>query len=653
MLKKLVFLNILLITFIFSQEWQWLHPSPTGVNLKGIWFFNPEVGIVCGDAGVILKTTDGGQTWTKINSQTYRNLNDIYFVNENKGFIVADSALILITEDGGNSWTKRQITPYYHFLAINFPNRDTGFLCGYQGKIYRTTNGGNSFTAKTSGTTQILYDLSFPPNNGTIGYVCGYNGTILKTTNGGDSWQALNSQTTVALFTIDFPENPNVGYVAGDYGQIRKTTDGGLTWVAKASGTINPIKAIKFLNNNVGFYCANNGVLRKTTDGGDNWTPINLPVTVNLNKIFILDENNIFLCGDNGVILKSTDGGNNWQILTNFVAFNNWLAIAFPNENTGFVCGGLSPAGMRTNNGGLTWEAMDMNNSSFIVNALYFTNAANGSACGDAHDAQLYLAYTQDGGYSWTRTPAPPAPPPDTFPKYDLHFPSSSVGYACGERGTIIKTTNGGRSWSSVAAAGTGRNYGIFFVDNNTGFVCGSGGIYKTTNGASSWTRVFDAPAYDLYFINSQTGYAVGDSGKIYKTVNGGTNWTTITTPTNKKLNAIFFVNNTGYAVGDQGVVLRTTDGGNNWQLEPIPFKGNLNELWVINEDVVILCGDNGAILKRLPVGIKETQGEKIILRKKIAHNNILYDVTGKIVKKPKKGVYFIKEKRIKKIIIF
>lgn len=652
MCKKLTLLIILLSVFLFSQEWQWVHPYPTGVNLRGIWFFNPQVGIVCGDAGVIMKTTDGGQTWTKINSQTYRNLHDIHFINENKGFIVAESALILITEDGGNTWTRRQITPYYHFLAIDFPTADTGFLCGYQGKIYRTTNGGNSFVAKTSGTTQILYDVSFSPNNGRIGYICGYNGTILKTTNGGDSWQPLNSGTTIAFFTINFPENPDIGYVAGDYGQIRKTTDGGQTWQAKSSGTIYPIKSIKFLNNNVGFYCGNNSALRKTTDGGDNWLPINLPITVNLNKIFILDENNIFICGDNGVILKSTDGGENWQVLTNFVAFNNWLSVCFPNSNTGFVCGGLSPAGMKTNDGGVTWDSMDMNNSSFIVNALYFTDDVNGSACGDAHDAQLYLAYTRNGGETWTRTPSPPAPPPDTFPKYDLHFPSSSVGYACGDRGTIIKTTDGGRTWSSIPSAGTGRNFTVFFTDNNTGFVGGSAGIYRTTNGGFSWTRVYDAQVFDIFFINSQVGYACGDSGKIYKTVNGGTNWTAITTPTTRNLNALFFIGNTGYAVGDGGTVLKTTDG-TNWQLEPIPFKGNLNEIWMISEEEVFICGDNGAILKRIPVAIKEAKSEKIIIKEKISENTLLYDVTGKIVNKPKKGIYFLKEKKIRKIIIF
>lgn len=651
-MRKIFFFGFLIFILVSAQEWEWLHPSPTGVNLKGVWFFNQEVGIVCGEAGTILKTTDGGETWQKISSPTFRNLNDIHFINENKGFIVGDSAIILITEDGGQTWTRRQITPYNHFLAIDFPRSDTGFLCGYNGKIYRTTNSGTSFASQNSGVTEILYDISFPPNNATIGYACGYNGTILKTTDGGQTWTG-GSVGNIAFFSLDFPENPNVGYVAGDYGQIKKTTDGGLTWQGIPSGTSNPIKSIRFLNNNIGFYCGNNGTIRKTTNGGNNWVALSVPVSVNLNKIYLLNENVIFVVGDCGTILKSTDGGENWQLLTRVIAYNNWTSICFPDANTGFVCGGLSPAGMRTNDGGRNWEIMDMSNMSWQVNALYFTSTSNGAAVGDAHDNILYVSYTTNGGYSWA---TPPITPPDTFSKYALHFPTTSIGYACGERGSVIKTTNGGRNWSPVANAGTGRNFAVFFTDANTGFVGGGYGIYRTTNGGSGWIRTLDSVVYSIYFLNSQTGFACGNNGKIYKTTNGGSSWTIISTPATRKLNSIFFIGNTGYAGGDMGTFLKTTDGGNTWTLEPIPFKGNINAIWMIDENEVFVCGVNGAILKRMPTGIKENENShNVIFKKKINSQYLIYNIAGNKIKEiKKKGIYFIKEKKgVKKIVIF
>ena len=74
-------------------------------------------------------------------------------------------------------------------------------------------------------------------------------------------------------------------------------------------------------------------------------------------------------------------------------------------------------------------------------------------------------------------------------------------------------------------------------------------------------------PVWSLYFTSHDTGYAVGshhltETG-ILRTTNGGTDWQAQTSGTTKILHAVYFINSrTGFIVGDSGVVLKTTNGG-------------------------------------------------------------------------------------------
>ncbi len=66
-------------------------------------FLTPNIGYCSGGEGVILKSTNGGNTWQSQNSGTVTNLESIYFVNELVGIAVGGtpiSAIILKTTDG-------------------------------------------------------------------------------------------------------------------------------------------------------------------------------------------------------------------------------------------------------------------------------------------------------------------------------------------------------------------------------------------------------------------------------------------------------------------------------------------------------------------------------------------------------------------------
>jgi photosystem II stability/assembly factor-like uncharacterized protein len=71
------------------------------------------------------------------------------------------------------------------------------------------------------------------------------------------------------------------------------------------------------------------------------------------------------------------------------------------------------------------------------------------------------------------------------------------------------------------------------------------------------------------YFVNENTGWAVGRGGTILRTINGGANWSFQLSGTLNDLNSVaFFDANIGYIVGDKGIILATNDGGVKWVIQ-------------------------------------------------------------------------------------
>src|SRR5207237_8817159 len=47
-----------------SSSWHWQNPLPQGNNLRGASFVDADTGTAVGDYGIIVRTTDGGNSWT-------------------------------------------------------------------------------------------------------------------------------------------------------------------------------------------------------------------------------------------------------------------------------------------------------------------------------------------------------------------------------------------------------------------------------------------------------------------------------------------------------------------------------------------------------------------------------------------------------------
>ena len=199
---------------------------------------------------------------------------------------------------------------------------------------------------------------------------------------------------------------------------------------------------------------------------------------------------------------------------------------------------------------------------------------------------------------------------------YSIHFATNLVGFAGGLSATVLKTTDGGATWfdisanlpaiiTSYAQYSTQEINDFYFLNANTGFAVGYNGIIlKTNDGGTSWnfSGSLGAGTYrSVWFVDPTTGFIASHGKKIKKTVNGGENWAdwvSEETTFNHFFEIRFFNATTGVAIGDGGVIFRTVDAGENWTRATVTpaASGQLWGLEIVSESVGYASGQSGQI---------------------------------------------------------
>lgn len=159
-----------------------------------------------------------------------------------------------------------------------------------------------------------------------------------------------------------------------------------------------------------------------------------------------------------------------------------------------------------------------------------------------------------------------------------IYFADENNGWVAGWGQIILHTTDGGQSWGLQNTPVTSL-YCVFFTDLQNGWASGLGGdVIHTSNGGNTWVFQDNLDFQDifkLYFTDPNHGWAAGGffdflSGSygraIYNTTNGGQNWNVQYDVTfQPELSSIYFVDgSTGYAAGGSAV-MKTTNGGASW----------------------------------------------------------------------------------------
>jgi len=197
---------------------------------------------LCTTAGYIYFSEDGGATWTAQESGTIsaNNYNHIHFASESEGFCVGDSNTIVRTTDGGTTWT-----------AVTGPAAEVGndaqsvtrnvdsdiWWVGYDGNttLYYTTDDGDNWTERAFTGSGVaggeVADIAF--YNDLCGWMISNTtapvGTIHRTRDGGYTWEAVDTSITNAGLNAIWPCSCNLAFAVGE-------ASGGTAVILKVSG---------------------------------------------------------------------------------------------------------------------------------------------------------------------------------------------------------------------------------------------------------------------------------------------------------------------------------------------------------------------------------------------------------------------------------
>lgn len=302
------------------------------------------------------------------------------------------------------------------------------------------------------------------------------------------TWSKIDVPTDHFLRSVYFVDSL-YGWAVGNGGVIIHTQDGGQNWVHQNSGADHDIVDVVFLNRNYGWASSFNytgspygTILLKTFNGGQDWISEPYPVdNLFMNCILLRDSLNLWMGGSPHAIVSSDDGGITWQqaaVDTSILAFFPVLSIRFWDDNIGYACGGMFEiAGViwRTTNGGLSWQAIEpVFAPADEVYELHLYDALNVIGSGGDPDFGYGVAFirTDDGGETWTYEELGLQ-----GNSFDLDFRNETEAWApLGQKKKLIYSLDGGVTWTEIDTPEETAIFDMMFPDTLHGFACGMGG---------------------------------------------------------------------------------------------------------------------------------------------------------------------------------
>ncbi len=373
------------------------------------------------------------------------------------------------------------------------------------------------------------------------------------------------------------------------------------------------------------------------------WQPLTsiLSNTISSNQrfddVFFLNENLGWAAnGYFSEVFKTTDGGTNWISQTTGAALGSshyFRNIEFLDENIGFL-GTLNQKFYKTIDGGTTWNLVtNITPNPSAICGLDCIGTSTVYGCG-AYFGPAYIIKSIDSGNTWQFIDMSAY----ASALVEINFIDENIGFASGNNatgGVILKTTDGGTTWTQLLNTGTNGDYvwKLQILNSNNNVLFGSveavtpnpGRLAKSIDGGLTWTlqNAPESVVQAVGFLNENHGWMGGHTTGFYETLDGGATWTN--TGVGSNLNRIFFIGNTAYASGRTIYKMSSLLSNSDFEeqdrtnlkvsVSPNPLSDKLNiEIDFLAEDHILidLYDNTGKLVKKLikddinSIGIKK-----------------------------------------------
>ncbi|WP_347175216.1 VPS10 domain-containing protein [Polaribacter uvawellassae] len=531
------------------------------------------------DSG-IYKSTDSGENWTKKNKgiiETNIVFREISIVNGDSNTIFASgevptgnqgnefekvNGVIYKSSDGGENWTKiwegnslaRWLcigtNPINLVSSTGIFDREASNTSGVG--IIKSTDGGTTWNQSNTGITGSLFvggmsDAATPGliyiatgNNAEVNLNTPIKGGVFKSTNGGTTWMQVISSTDVILpgYTEDVfnavkiaPSNNNIVYAASSYAFYR-SDDAGATWTGHRGGTPS-----------------------SPAPWGPAGIRAGVPIEITIDKT---NPDILYASNYGGGIFKSIDGAKTWEILgTGYSGATIHKIATDPQNSASFLTIGRSGP-FKSTNIGATYDGLyyrEANNAEWYSAAIHPTNS-NLLFISDEHEGVILKS--SDSGNSWTTKFNQPTANAGTFNQRH------------GAKEIVISKSNPNTMYAGFA-------YQFFYTDPYSTTFPNSFGVYKSIDGGENW---FQSGTTGIAATNLNiTALAVNNTDEnsvyiglrgdgLFHSTDGGANWTNIGQGIpDQTIHAIALADNNSiiYAGTKSKGVYKSTDNGNSW----------------------------------------------------------------------------------------
>lgn len=149
-----------------------------------------------------------------------------------------------------------------------------------------------------------------------------------------------------------------------------------------------------------------------------------------------------------------------------------------------------------------------------------------------------------------------------------VEFINEQTGFAAGDLGCILKTTDGGKNWEKLSSGTENNIHKIKFLNTVNGIAAGKNGVLsRTEDGGINWENVTGFSMPDLHDIDiaGNNYFICGLNGFIMRSADSGKNWTSINAQTGLPLFCISFIDELTGVCGGYNIIIKTTDGGISW----------------------------------------------------------------------------------------
>ena len=193
---------------------------------------------------------------------------------------------------------------------------------------------------------------------------------------------------------------------------------------------------------------------------------------------------------------------------------------------------------------------------------------------------------------------------------WSICFIDDTIGVTCGNNGTILRTSDCGKTWVSISDSSLGNLYSVTFLYKTKGIITGENGIILNSfDKGLTWKKtpaLTNNSLFSVHFLDNTTGFIVGANGTILKSIDSGESWQFINSPTGNILYSVFFLTRfDGFITGWNGEILKTTDGGNSWVEEDKFSNSYFRSVFFINNKDGFIVGGGGEIYKTSDSGHK------------------------------------------------